>query len=132
MPTRKVICPYCDKPAELVDSSEIYRGQSYGMIWLCRPCDAYVGVHSNSKDFAPLGILANKTTREWRKAAHAMFDPLWKRKMARDKVNKSKARNSAYAWLAQQMDMPIEECHIAKFTVTQCKEVIAITKRYIK
>lgn len=33
----KVICPYCGKPAEYVDSKEIY-GISYGMIYLCRDC----------------------------------------------------------------------------------------------
>lgn len=40
---RNVICPYCEKPAEFVDSSVIY-GRSYGMIYLCRKCGAYVGV----------------------------------------------------------------------------------------
>lgn len=38
------VCPYCGKPTEYVDSSVIY-GRSYGMIYLCRDCRAYVGVH---------------------------------------------------------------------------------------
>ena len=41
------ICPYCGKPTEFVDSSVIY-GRSYGMIYLCRDCRAYVGVHKGT------------------------------------------------------------------------------------
>lgn len=42
------ICPYCGKPTEFVDSSVIY-GRSYGMIYLCRDCRAYVGVHKGTR-----------------------------------------------------------------------------------
>ena len=38
------ICPYCGKESELIDSTEIYNGKSYGKMYICRPCDAYVGV----------------------------------------------------------------------------------------
>ncbi len=41
----QVFCPYCNNEAKLVDSAIIYRGVSYGDIWLCKPCDAYNGVH---------------------------------------------------------------------------------------
>lgn len=37
---KQVYCPYCDRLAEFVDSAEVYHGQSYGMIYLCRRCDA--------------------------------------------------------------------------------------------
>lgn len=39
---QKVICPYCGRVAKYVDSSVIYYGHSYGMAYLCRPCNAYV------------------------------------------------------------------------------------------
>lgn len=52
------ICPYCYGKPEYVDSKEIY-GVSYGMVYLCRSCDAYVGVHhKNSKK--PLGYGSNR------------------------------------------------------------------------
>lgn len=74
--TPNVVCPYCGNKAELVDSAVVY-GRSYGIIWLCYPCDAYVGVHKNSPRHAPLGRLANKELREWKMRAHEVFDQLW-------------------------------------------------------
>jgi len=74
----KVICPYCGKNAVLTDSAVVYHGRSYGMIWLCRPCWAYVGTHKNSRKHAPLGRIANAELRDWKKKVHAAFDPLWK------------------------------------------------------
>lgn len=69
---RKVHCDYCGRRAEYVDSKVIY-GKSYGMIYLCRNCMAYVGVHKGSDK--PLGRLANAQLRHWKKEAHAAFDP---------------------------------------------------------
>ena len=68
---QKILCDYCGRQAEYVDSAEIYNGKSYGMIYLCRPCKAYVGVHRGSDK--PLGRLADAELREWKKRAHAAF-----------------------------------------------------------
>lgn len=73
---RKVYCDYCGRQAEYVDSKAVY-GKSYGMMYLCRNCMAYVGVHKGTDK--PLGRLANAELRYWKKAAHAEFDPLWQR-----------------------------------------------------
>lgn len=114
---RFVSCPYCGQQAEYVDSAVIY-GRSYGMVYLCRPCDAYVGVHKGTDQ--PLGRLANRELRRWRNRAHAMFDPLWQKGRFR------RRRNDAYAWLAEKMGLPKEETHIAMFDIPQCKQVIQI------
>ena len=114
---QEVYCPYCGNKAEYVDSAEIY-GKSYGMVYLCRPCDAYVGVHDGTD--TPLGRLANRDLRRWRNRAHAAFDPLWKQGPYR------RRRNDAYAWLAGKMGLTKEETHIAMFDVEQCKQVIQI------
>ncbi len=114
---QEVYCPYCGNKAEYVDSAEIY-GKSYGMVYLCRPCDAYVGVHDGTD--TPLGRLANRDLRRWRNRAHAAFDPLWQRGRYR------RRRNDAYAWLAGKMGLTKEETHIAMFDVEQCKQVIQI------
>jgi len=113
----EVICPYCEAPAELVDSEEIY-GQSYGMSWLCRPCWAYVGTHKNSKYHAPFGTLANKKLRELRKEAHRVFDPVWE--------NTSMSRRGAYNWLARTLEIPIKRAHIGQFNVAECQQVIEV------
>lgn len=57
MKGRIVICNYCGTPADFVDSSVVYHGHSFGMIYLCPRCGAYVGVHKGSDK--PLGRLAN-------------------------------------------------------------------------
>lgn len=114
---QKVFCPYCGRRAEYVDSKVIY-GRSYGMAYLCRPCNAYVGVHDGTDK--PMGSLADAELREWRKAAHATFDPLWKYGTF------TRRRNKAYEWLSGKMGLPKEKTHIAMFDVSQCKDVINI------
>ena len=124
-----VVCPYCGKNAKLVDSKEVY-GKSYGMIWLCKPCDAYVGCHKNSKQHKPKGRLANKELRSWRMKAHDAFDPLWQRKMRKEKCSKSVARKAGYKWLAGELGIPYEECHISWLTIEQCQMVVKICQKF--
>ena len=106
MKGRIVICDYCGTPADFVDSSVVYHGHSFGMIYLCPRCGAYVGVHKGSDK--PLGRLANSELRNWKKAAHAAFDPLWKYGPYRGR------RNEAYRWLSEKMgtrlNLRILEC----------------------
>ena len=114
---REIFCDYCGRRTEYVDSKIVY-GKSYGMIYLCRTCMAYVGGHKGSD--RPLGRLANAELRYWKKAAHAVFDPLWKYGWFR------RHRNAAYGWLAQKMGLPVAETHIGMFDVTQCRKAIQI------
>lgn len=114
---RDIYCDYCHRLTEFVDSSEVY-GTSYGMIYLCRPCKAWVGVHKGSDK--PLGRLADASLRQWKQNAHNAFDPLWKYGRFRGR------RNAAYAWLAEQMGLPVEETHIGMMDVPQCKQVVEI------
>lgn len=113
---RTVLCPYCGKRAEYVDSAEVYRGRSYGMIYLCRPCDAYVGTHKGTD--VPLGRLANKELRRWKNRAHAAFDPLWQ--------SKRFTRRGAYRWLSEQLGIPREEAHIGMFDIDMCRRVLEV------
>lgn len=124
-----VICPYCASPARLVDSAEIYGGRSYGMAWWCKPCDAYVGTHRNSKRHAPLGRLANAELRRLKMKAHAAFDPLWQGKMRRDGCSKAEARTAGYAWLADRLGIAHKDCHIGMFDEALCLRVIEICAR---
>lgn len=110
-------CPYCGGKTEWVNSIEIYKVKSYGMIFLCNPCLAYVGVHHKTSKKA-LGRIANKELRQWKMSAHSHFDALWKGKMG--------MRNQAYEWLTQAMGIPRDRCHIGMFNVDQCKEVVRI------
>lgn len=110
-----ITCDYCGQPAQLIDSAIVY-GRSYGLIYFCASCRAWVGVHKGTKK--PLGRLANAELREWKKKAHAAFDPIWKQGHMR--------RNDAYAWLSKQMNLPESQTHIGMFDICDCKKVIKI------
>lgn len=49
-----VYCPRCHCPTMLVDSAFVY-GRSYGPIYLCLICGAYVGCHPGSTRPPPWG-----------------------------------------------------------------------------
>lgn len=116
---RTVICDYCGRPAHYVDSAIVYNGRSYGMIWYCQDCRAWVGCHKGSD--RPKGRLADAELRGWKRGAHAAFDPIWRGKTPF-------TRRAAYAWLAEEMGLPPEQTHIGMFNVDQCKQVIKICK----
>lgn len=111
------ICPYCGKPTELIDSAEIYRGVSYGPVYICRPCHAYVGCyHFTNK---ALGRLADENLRAAKHKAHHYFDQLWKRKIMQRPV--------AYQFLSEMMGTPREYTHIGMYNEEQCQRVIQIS-----
>lgn len=99
------------------------------MIYLCKKCVAWVGVHKGT-DVA-LGRLANAELRILKKEAHFYFDTLWRRKMEKG-FTKKEARSKAYVWLSNEMNILPEFTHIGMFDVPQCKKVIELCKKYIK
>ena len=117
----RVYCPYCSKEAKLVDSIEIYK-QSYGMIYLCKPCEAYVGCHFGTDK--PKGSPAKKELRVLRMKVHNLFDPLWQRNDIK--------RSEAYRWLQEKMNMPKRLAHIGMFNEEQCKIAISLINQHIE
>ena len=116
------ICPYCGKDSIFVDSAEVY-SKSYGMIYLCSPCKAWVGVHKGTKN--ALGRLANSELREAKKEAHFFFDKLWNKKISQG-TKKGKARGNAYVWLSKELGISLGDTHIGLFDVDICKKVVGI------
>ena len=128
-------CPYCKQPAQLVGGDVIYphRPELAGLKFHhCAPCSAYVGCHKAgawtydttgrkvvSDGTLPLGRLANAELRKAKQQAHAAFDPLWQS----GRYN----RRVAYAWLAKELGIRVDQCHIAEFDVRQCRAVVAAT-----
>lgn len=113
----KVVCPYCDKPAELVFGSAIYPHRPdlfKKKFYLCKPCDAYVGCHPDTAK--PLGRLANAELRIFKRKAHAAFDPIWKRG--------DMSRTKAYKWLSEKLNIAPQNCHIGMFDVDLCRATI--------
>lgn len=112
-------CNHCGRQAEWVDNQEVYC-KSYGtstMIYLCRPCDAFVGCHNNTK--TPKGrFLAKADLREARKRAHGVIDPLWQ-------SGKYK-RKTVYIRLNEAFG---KEIHVGDTeTVEECEEIIETSK----
>jgi hypothetical protein len=122
------ICPYCLRSTAYIDSSFVY-GKSFGKIYHCRKCRAYVGVHKGTDK--ALGSLANQELRVWRRKAHKLFDGLWQKKMSSG-YSKKVARRTAYLWLSGQMKTEFERTHIAMFDVDQCKKVVELCSKYYK
>jgi hypothetical protein len=123
-------CPYCTLPAELAPDTAVY-GRSYGgNIWLCRKCGAYVGCHKGGSGDKPLGRLADAELRKLKMQCHALFDPLWRDVVKLKGWSRHKARNSSYGWLAGQMNIPREECHIGMFDAESCVTAIGILGKY--
>ena len=116
------ICPYCGQETELIDSADVYNGVSYGWMYICRPCGAYVGCYKGTKK--ALGRLANAELRKCKHEAHEAFDPIWE--------NGLMERQKAYTWLSQQLATERELTHIGMFDVDMCKKVIEISRNYLK
>ena len=106
----------------MIDSAEIYNGTSYGPIYICRPCNAYVGTHKFTDK--PLGRLANAELRELKKQAHEVFDKIWKLKYKR-------GRHQAYYWLSKQLERPFDYTHIGMMDEESCRKTIAVSKKYL-
>lgn len=136
---KDLICPYCGSNAPLESTKKIYQGRDFGLAYICSQyptCDAYVGCHKESGK--PLGRLANKELREWKIKAHAAFDELWKRKLAKRRKERGEdykviyARGSGYKWLRGQLGIEAKDCHIGMFDVDMCKRVIDVCTSYLK
>ena len=119
-------CPYCQGHAHLRHSAQIYEGQDFGMIYLCdnfpQACDAYIGVHQG--DYLPLGQLSNTQLRGLRRSVHRLIDPLWR--------DRAYSRNVVYGFLADIMDLPILECHVAMFDDDACKKVLSMRPKLLE
>lgn len=134
-------CPYCGRGAALVTGDVIYPHRpdlAALKFWQCAPCDAYVGCHRPgavigrvlgkevlSDGTAPLGRLADEALRTAKGRAHRVFDPLWKQGQM--------SRRGAYAWLAGELRIDIDQCHIGMFDLAQCAQVIdAVARRRLR
>lgn len=121
------LCPYCKSKTVYVNSFEIYK-KDFGMIYLCRPCKSWVGVHKGTDN--ALGRLANSELREYRKEAHSFFDQLWQAKIKQG-FTKTQARKRAYKWLGSQMGINPGDTHISWFDVEECKRVVEICRPFV-
>jgi hypothetical protein len=126
------VCPYCHRTAILASDSAVY-AQSYGSyVWLCKPCQAWVGVHRNSPNHTPLGRLANAELRKLKVEAHGVFDLLWQAAMKHRGWSKGRARRLAYRWLGRELEIPSKDCHIGFMGPEDTRRVIRLCQAVIE
>ena len=105
-------CGECGAPMKLKESR-------FGKFYGCVRYPACKGTHSAHQNSGkPMGIPANRETIEWRKKAHATFDPYVKEWF--------KNRREGYTFLKNVMGLPAKDAHISKFNIEQCKKLINI------
>ena len=107
------LCPYCGARVELKTHLEVY-GAEYGewpFMYACGGCKARVGLHPFTA--IPLGTLADQETREARKRCKPAFTRLTEKR--------EWSRHQAYAWLAEQLGIPLAGCHWGMFDVATCE-----------
>lgn len=119
------VCPYCREPSEETNGAYLYAHRldlHDKKFYVCKPCGAYVGCHAATGK--PLGTLANANLRKMRNACHRVFDNFWlgfkyggRRKLARTR---------AYGVLAEQLGIPVSDCHIGQFDEETCTKVLEI------
>lgn len=129
--TKAPLCPYCGNPAEFYSTSERFYQceKDFGPLWACVRCNAWVGCHKGTT--TPLGRLAGPMLRRMKMDAHAAFDPLWKTRVAQG-MSKKEARGRGYKWLAEQLGIAPEDCHIGEMDVPTCRRVIALCAPYTR
>ena len=66
-------------------------------------------------------------TRAMRRRLHDEFDPLWKDR--RDGQRLFSSRTQAYVWLAGQLGIPRDACHIGHFGKATCKLALSRIER---
>jgi hypothetical protein len=127
-------CDYCGAPATLArtgDEAYPYR-DDHGPLWICVPCQAWIGTFARSTRNVPLGRLANAQLRDLKVQLHAALEPLVQAKVRRDGCNVFEARSKGMKWLAQAIGVDAEKCSIHTLDAEQCERAIAIVAEFEK
>jgi ssDNA-binding Zn-finger/Zn-ribbon topoisomerase 1 len=87
--------------------------------WGCTQFPECRGTHGAHPDGRPLGIPANRETKDKRIEAHKHFDPIWEQKLM--------TRKEAYRRLAKEMG--VAEVHIGESDIETCEKIIQISRQ---
>ena len=118
-------CNLCGGKVEYISNAEIY-GKKYGsgFCYHCTKCGAMVGTHKPRPKEA-LGLLADRRMKDGKMVCHELFDKHWK-----GKKSPSKTRGQLYQRLANEMNIPIGECHFGWFDLEQLIQAYKILKSW--
>lgn len=131
-PLPQPVCDYCGAKAVFVRSDEDgypYR-DDHGPLWVCTPCEAWIGIFPRSTRRVPLGRLANAELRDAKARLHAALEPMVQGKLRRDGGNVFEARSKGYRWLAGELNIPEDQCTIHQLDADQCKAAVDVIERF--
>lgn len=104
------------------------------MFYICRPCNAWVGVQQGTDK--AMGRLANAELRSLRRFTHRWFDSLAVDGLIDDfydsNINGINTRQKACLRLAAELGIQPGFCHIGMFDEEECKRVIAICQPIVE
>jgi hypothetical protein len=117
VPTR---CDVCERTTVKLlalrqGTTQYTRRKEWPYVYHCTSCGAECGLKTGTP--LALGIMADATTRYWRKRAHTTMDKLWK-------ARRGWSRAMVYNNLAAHMNIPPHQCHVGYFNIEQCMSVI--------
>lgn len=115
MSSQGLKCPECG--ADMVLRQSKFKNPFF---WGCSQYPECQSSHGAHPDGRPLGIPANRETKDWRIKAHDAFDAIWKNKQTGIK------RKAAYALLAAELG--VKEVHVAESDIEQCKQIISASE----
>lgn len=123
----KPICVECGGMGVATTGAVLFPNQPRieSRVFFVCPCGAWTGSHEGTA--LPRGRPGNALTRQMRVLAHEAFDPIWRRShnRKRDK-HRAEYRKRAYRWLASQLGLEIDDCHIGLFDAAMCERVIQV------
>lgn len=105
---------FCGSPMRLRFTKKFKGGNWFYGCSRYPECDGTHGCHQDNGK--PLGVPANKVTKEWRIKAHDAFDTLWKGPEG------FMTRKQAYECLAKVFG--VTEIHIGESNIETCQQII--------
>ncbi|AOY94502.1 hypothetical protein BKK79_21390 [Cupriavidus sp. USMAA2-4] len=127
------VCDFCGAKAVLMQPGESaypYR-DDHGPLWVCTPCEAWIGTYPRSKRHVPLGRLANAELRQAKSELHQALEPLVAAKMRRDGCRAFEARAKGIRWLAAQLGLADTSGSIHAFDAAQCRQAIGLIGAFL-
>ncbi len=116
-------CDNCGSDRIGLTSNSVVYGVQRGdwpYCFYCDECSAMVGCHPNTH--LPMGLMATGPTRRKRKQLHVLFDPIWRLGYI--------SRDDAYIWLAKELEIESDNCHIGELTLSKLQRALEIMRAH--
>ncbi|MEM5343993.1 zinc-finger-containing protein [Paraburkholderia azotifigens] len=127
------LCDYCGAKAVLARAGdEIYPYRDdHGPVWVCAPCQAWIGIPARSTRHVPLGRLADAALRDAKSRLHDTLEPLVAGKVRRDGVNAFEARAKAIRWVATELGFDPLPNSIHMLSLDQCEQALRYVEAFM-